>query len=88
MHYFVSNILVFSSGKSNDEIVLEMAADMLKKIPEVVDLEDDEPKPGQPPRLSLSDIVKIGTGVDPKVIKKKKSKTAPEDSPSKREKGK
>ena len=48
-----------------------MASDMLKNIPEVIDVEDPEPRATNQPRPTLSDIVKIGTGMDLHTFKRK-----------------
>ena len=78
---------LIGSGKSDDNVVLEMAAEMLKKLPEAVNPEDSDPRPGQPARLTLADVVKIATDVDPGLIMKAKSRTADGGGSRKRDKG-
>ncbi|KAK2149323.1 hypothetical protein LSH36_455g05009 [Paralvinella palmiformis] len=63
---------IIGGGRSSDEIVTEVAMDILMNIPDRVETDNDDLKPGQLPKLSLSDIAKVSTGTDPKILKKKR----------------
>lgn len=62
----------YSSAKTSDELVLDMAADMVKNIPEVIETQDPDPRPAsQQPQPTLQDIVTIGNDMDLKKFKRK-----------------
>ena len=66
--------------------------EMMRTIPQTVEDDSVDLKPGQLPRLSLSDIAKVSTGTDPKILKKKRksgenTSNAREPSHSKKQTG-
>ena len=77
--------LLCRAGKSGDEVVLDMAQEMMRSIPEEVDIEEAESpsaRPGQAFVPTLNDMVNIAQGAINKVQGSKKS------SSSKRKRGK
>ena len=59
------NFVITSRGKkTNDELVVDMAQDMLSKIPAQLELEEEmvTSRPNQHPRPSLADIASIASG--------------------------
>ena len=60
-----------STGKSSDEIILDMCADMMKNVPVQVQDEDEAASPGQAAPLSYEDMLNVSKGIDLKRVKKK-----------------
>lgn len=58
--YVLFSHLCSRPGKSSDEVVLELVADILQSIPQTVE-GDAEPTPGQPARLKLQEILKLSS---------------------------
>ena len=70
-----------ADGKSSDEIVLDMAQDMMRRIPEEVEVEEDpdsqqSSRPGQGLRPTLVDMVNLAQGAFNKVQGQKKDSSA------------
>ena len=64
-----------SAGKSGDEVVLDMAQEMLRTIPEEVQIEEEEAqsaRPGQTFVPTLNDMANIAQGAINKVQGSKK----------------
>ena len=81
---FILLFVLCRAGKSGDEVVLDMAQEMMRSIPEEVDVEEaDSPsaRPGQTFVPTLNDMVNIAQGAINKIQSSKK------DSAAKRKRG-
>ena len=63
-------LLYFSAGKSGDEVVLDMAQEMMRSIPEEIQIEEEESQSARPGKTfvpTLNDMANIAQGALNKV---------------------